>query len=111
MIKATIVIENGKYKSFNCEGHAGFARKGKDIVCSAVSILTINTFNSITELAGVRAQEEIRDGFLSWEFIDECNYEAELLMNSLILGLDLIQKEYNNLLKFETKEVQTDVTD
>ena len=33
--------------SVNTKGHAGFAKRGKDIVCSAVSVLLINTVNSI----------------------------------------------------------------
>ena len=33
------------------EGHADYADRGKDIVCSAVSMLFINTVNCIEELA------------------------------------------------------------
>ena len=32
-------------------GHAGFDQSGRDIVCAAISILVINTINSIEELA------------------------------------------------------------
>ena len=36
-----------KYRSIECNGHAGFADYGNDIVCAAVSVLTINLINSI----------------------------------------------------------------
>ena len=34
---------------FKVSGHALFAEAGSDIVCSAVSMLTINTINAIEE--------------------------------------------------------------
>ena len=34
---------------FKLSGHAGFAEEGSDIVCSAVSMLVINTINCIEE--------------------------------------------------------------
>ena len=37
----------GIYNGFKVLGHAGFDDKGKDIVCAAVSVLVINTINSI----------------------------------------------------------------
>ena len=42
--------DKGSYKGFTCKGHAGSAMSGKDIVCAAISILVINTVNSLEEL-------------------------------------------------------------
>ena len=42
--------KDGEFTAFICNGHAGFARCGKDIVCSAVSLLVINTINSLDEI-------------------------------------------------------------
>ena len=36
----------GLIEGFSLKGHAGYAEYGSDIVCSAVSMLTINTLNS-----------------------------------------------------------------
>ena len=38
---------DGSYKQIECNGHAGFAQFGEDIVCAAISVLTINTINSV----------------------------------------------------------------
>ena len=50
MIKAEI-FRNDNYVicGFKLSGHAGFAEEGSDIVCSAVSMLVINTINCIEE--------------------------------------------------------------
>ena len=52
----TVVIckdKDGLYKGFYCMGHALFAEEGEpDILCAAVSALTIATINGLEELAG-----------------------------------------------------------
>lgn len=39
---------------FQTSGHAGYAESGMDIICSAVSALTITAINSIDELTDSR---------------------------------------------------------
>ena len=50
MISVTIYRAGHQYRGFLCEGHAGYAEEGYDIICSAVSALTVNTINSIETL-------------------------------------------------------------
>ena len=47
-----IKTRNGEYRGFNCIGHSGYADAGEDIVCAAISVLVINTINSLDQLAG-----------------------------------------------------------
>ena len=54
---------------FRCEGHAGAAEKGRDIVCSAVSILSYTLAQSAINLynEGLLSEEPItnvKDGFV-----------------------------------------------
>lgn len=106
MITATVVKNPNGYVSFECKGHAGFMKKGKDIVCAAVSMLTINTANSIMTLTESKLNVDENDGFLSWEFDGSCDKDACLLMDSMILGLRSIEEDYNGkYLTLEIKEV------
>ena len=50
--------ESGEYLRFTCSGHAEYADYGQDIVCAAISILVINTVNSLEEFAKLRMQLE-----------------------------------------------------
>ena len=51
MIKVTFYKNSdGSYAGFQSLGHAGYSEHGSDIICAAVSVLVINTINSITEL-------------------------------------------------------------
>ena len=47
MITVEIRKSNGEYVGFSSKGHAGYADEGYDIICAAVSVLTVNTINSI----------------------------------------------------------------
>ena len=89
--------KKGTYKGFRCEGHAGFAKEGSDIVCAAVSILVINTINSIerfTEQAFSCEQDE-RTGMISVSFQEAPDKETQLLLDSMILGLTEVEKQYH----------------
>ncbi|MEZ3445411.1 MAG: ribosomal-processing cysteine protease Prp [Lachnospiraceae bacterium] len=94
----TIVIFKSKdsYKGFTCMGHAGFGPSGHDIVCAAISILVINTLNSIEELAkeNVITESDEKEGYLECHFPDDINEKTKLFMDSLVLGLKGIEQSY-----------------
>ena len=108
LITATIIKDPSGYAVFECCGHAGFMKKGRDIVCSAISMLTINTANSIMTLTDTKINVNENDGFLSWTFENTPGKEATLLMDSLVIGLRSLEEEYGNNLKLEIKEVSHD---
>jgi uncharacterized protein YsxB (DUF464 family) len=97
MIEITrIKNEQGETAGFRCYAHAGFARRGKDIVCAAVSTLVLNTINSIEEFTEDKfscAQEE-KSGLVEFIIVSEVSKESSLLMDSLFLGLKNIQRDY-----------------
>ena len=100
--------KNGEYKRLSCKGHAGYADAGEDIVCAAISCLTINTINSWDELT--REQMEImteeEEGVIDCKFTQSLSKEGILLMDSLILGLNGIVGDYGKkYLKLKFKEV------
>ena len=41
------IVKETEQASIEVKGHAGYAKRGEDIVCAAISVLTINTINSI----------------------------------------------------------------
>ena len=98
MIKVSIFRNrDGKYNGFEVCGHAGYAEHGQDIICAAVSILTINTINSLEEFTDCKfdLKENEKKGLISFKMKSEPNSNTELLLKSLVLGLTGISKEYN----------------
>ena len=52
MIQVIVKKQKENIIGFHVEGHSGYASHGSDIICAAVSILTINCINSIEEFCG-----------------------------------------------------------
>lgn len=105
MITATVTRDtNGIYKGFEVKGHALFEEAGRDIVCSAVSILVINTVNSIEQFTDNLFDCDNRNGIL-FKFKKDPDEKASLLMDSLVLGLEGISSNYSDYLRLEIKEV------
>ena len=88
MIWVTVVrTKDNQIRSFQVSGHAEYAESGQDIVCSAVSALTITTINALSmytsQVFETDADEE--SGCITVNFTD-----------SMILGLRTIENEYND---------------
>ncbi len=103
MIKANICRDdNKKIYGYNVEGHANFGEYGKDIVCAAVSTLTQNSLLSLLRLLDFKKDDikyKIDDeiGYIDVKFKDGSEYDtekAQILLESLVLGLDYIQESY-----------------
>ena len=96
MISVTIFKIDHQYRGFVCEGHAGCGEEGYDIICSAVSALAINTVNSLEQFTQDEfSSEQSEDGgYLKLELSGGGSDEAQLLMKSLHLGLQMIEEEY-----------------
>ena len=111
MIKVTIYQNhNGVFCGFRMEGHAGFAAYGSDIICAAVSVLVINTMNSIEKFTDDKFKGAVHEekDVVSFNIISEpVSESAELLLNSLVLGLNAIQSEYGKkYIKIKIKKKQ-----
>ena len=96
----TVIIKkshDGSYKGFYCMGHAEYAKPGEpDVLCAAVSALTIGTVNSLEGLAGERllvaADEET--GFLKCDFEGVLQEKSCFLVDSMVFSLENLSREY-----------------
>ncbi len=91
--------EQDAYIGFRMKGHAGYAERGQDIVCAAVSALVINTINSVESLTEDRFEDVVREENGEVEFTitsSPISDSAELLLRSLVMGLNGIRSEYGN---------------
>ncbi len=59
MITASFSKKNGKFYKFRISGHSGYAESGRDIVCAAVSSMTMLTINNITDTFGISALADV----------------------------------------------------
>ncbi len=100
--------KSGEYREFVCSGHAGFDDYGKDIVCASISVLVINTINSLEEIAheNIAVESDAKRGLIRCRFESPLQESSKVLMDSLVLGLSHIAAQYGKkYCKLEFKEV------
>ena len=100
--------QNEQYIGIECIGHAGYAEAGEDIVCAGVSVLVINTVNSLDCFTEEKIRTDIdeKTGRIGVHFRRSPGHDAKLLMDSLILGLQGIQENYGvGYITLDFKEV------
>ncbi len=96
---------------FRLSGHAGYAEHGSDIVCSAVSILVINTINAIEQFSDEKLSI---DAMHQEKGIIDCSFpnrkkgntteEATILLDTLVLGLDSVKQMYGEYIEIKIKK-------
>ncbi|MBP1996789.1 ribosomal-processing cysteine protease Prp [Paenibacillus eucommiae] len=95
-------------KAFIVEGHAEYDVPGKDLVCAAVSAITVGTVNSIETLTGLLPITEMEKGLLDvtfqeWPVSDPTKAsQVQLLLESMVIMLQTIHESYSDYITLET---------
>ena len=109
MTKVTIYKnELNECVGFKVYDHAGFAEAGSDIVCSAISILTINTMNAIEQFTNVDFTQDVDEKECMIEFrIKKPTKETTLLLETMVLGLQALEdnEDYEDYIDLIFEEV------
>jgi len=95
---------SGRLIGFLVTGHANarHARSdrphGKDIVCAAVSALSITAANALKKVAGIDVYQNVDDGFLDIQLPKRLSgkqkYDADIILRTARLGLRQIADQY-----------------
>lgn len=98
----------GTIHGFQVSGHSELGPAGSDVLCSAVSALTITTVNAIETFTkdpvDVEAVNEA-EGFLHFR-LKKVSKESKLLLDALVLGLKDVQRSYDRYLSIIEEEVK-----
>ena len=105
MIDVIAFAKNGKYTGLKVSGHAGFDENGRDIVCAAVSVLTLNLANSIEQFCDDKFTVDCSDG-LFYLVLHDRSEKSGVLLDSCILGLMDIGEGYSEFIKINLQEVK-----
>jgi uncharacterized protein YsxB (DUF464 family) len=106
MIKATIFRNNAdELVGFEISGHAGFAERGQDIVCAAVSFLATTVVNSLEEQLSFEPYYDVEETkghllcYLPLEISDIDRQKSQVILKTLEIGLISIEQEYSQYVK------------
>ena len=109
MTKVVFFKSNGVFWGFEEQGHTGFADSGEDIVCSALSAMTMLVINAIEVAYASEADYDIDDETTNVRLVARGalpNYESDEKKRYAISGLimayyyqlnDLVEEYYDYL--------------
>lgn len=101
---------DGALIGYSAIGHSGYADAGADIVCAAISALTQTTLNGLKNVlkAPVMFEQDDDRAFIEAILTPEATREqvqqTQLLLATLLEGLQAIQREYPRNLRIIFKE-------
>ncbi len=89
------LYRDNELAGFIVSGHANYAIPGRDIVCSAISTVTINTINSICELSDMEMEvTEAPDGSIQYCAISKPDIITHILLKSAEIGYKSLAEQY-----------------
>ena len=95
MITASFFKSNGKTIGFRISGHSGYAESGSDIVCAAVSAMTMLTVNNISDGFGIPSTVSVEEASVNIEFRLETEDERGcILIEGLKRELEALVSDY-----------------
>lgn len=108
MTKIEILKKNGSIVKYKATGHAEYANHGEDIVCAAISTNLQFPLAGLTEILGLIPKFEISEGYLEVDLrgldLQNKDREVSILLESMLLMLRELTKEYPKYLKLVEKE-------
>lgn len=110
MIEVRFLRKSGNLVVFTYNGHADFDDYGKDIVCAAVTAQCMMVYNGLDEVMKIKNRIDMDNegGYLSVS-IDSASLkekkDAQVLMETLLLGIKAIELQYGKFIKLIEEEV------
>lgn len=101
-----ITFNNAK-RTLTVEGHANYAEKGKDIVCSAISVLTDTLYKTLKSYEQTALREPVKlkekDGYKQIKYSVKSKYEQNIaiVLFTILNGYEGVANTYPDYVKFE----------
>ncbi len=107
MVNVTFIRRDDVICGFISEGHAGYAAEGEDIVCSAVSVLTLNTCNALETFTEDSYTLDMSPdgGYLKLLMDGPFSHDADLLLRSLHLGIRSVGSSYSEYIQINYRDL------
>ena len=105
------VLSDGRLKGYEASGHASdrmLRGNENDLVCGAVSVLTVTGVNALCSITGAEPCVKVDDGYLRCmlsDSLDSAQMEkAQIILRTIEQGLTDIQKQYPMYIRIHRKE-------
>lgn len=109
MISIKTQKEKKSYVGVEIFGHSNYDESGKDIICSAVSILSYTLLNSLNLIGKIDEkhidiEENKTEGLLVIK-ITKQNKKTNILFENFLVGIELLKEDYSDYITLKHEEV------
>lgn len=99
-----MIVINRKPNEIEVKGHAGYGKKGEDIVCSAVSILTYTILAYLMQRKEIKVQDAvIKDGYAYLKWRPPQDESCNAVIDALCVGYEILQQNYPDHVQYAHK--------
>lgn len=110
MINAVVTRCCGHVVKIKVNGHSGYAARGQDIVCAAVSAVVQTAVLGLEHTPGVRVDKRIDEGDLECT-IDapkstEASIRADAITQAMLKGLQSIEAGHKRHVKLQVRDIE-----
>jgi len=92
---------DGCFEALCVKGHAGYAAKGEDIVCSGVSAIVLGGLNAIKENSDFEI--EVKEGFVEGKALKKISSNDSVVLETVTTQLESLACSYPEYVKLERK--------
>ncbi len=97
MIEVNYLENNSVISKLEISGHANFDKKGKDIVCSAVSAIGVGGINALINIDKIEVV--IKEGYILVNGSGLNNEYNQIVLKTMLTQLKTIEKSYSKYIK------------
>ena len=92
MIKVEYIENSSNIEYIKISGHANYDDYGKDIVCSAVSAISIGALNALKNIENYAITQ--KEGLIIIENKNKSSYDDNIVLNTMLIQLKTIEQSY-----------------
>ncbi len=97
MIKIRVTEENGLIRSLSISGHAGYAEKGKDLVCAAVSGIAFGLCNAVDAMVP-NARIEVKENHIVIDVMNPTK-ESNYILKTGVISFQTVEESNRDYVK------------
>ncbi|MBR5537551.1 MAG: ribosomal-processing cysteine protease Prp [Clostridia bacterium] len=103
MTRCEFFMDGDRITGFSVSGHSGYAEKGEDIVCAAITALVTMAEATINDVCGAKAKVRVKeeDARITLTLPTSCDEEetVQAVLSGMMLTLISLREEYEDYIE------------
>ena len=103
MTRCEFFMDGDRITGFSVSGHSGYAARGEDIVCAAITALVTMAEATINDICGAKAKVRVKedDARITLTLPTSCDEEdtVQAVLSGMMLTLISLREEYEDYIE------------